>query len=305
MQVSQMSHSKDRVYARYRPIDRVSPADVMTMYGIFSRYYEHAHLDTFLSDMSKKTGVFLLRRRSDRQIVGFSTVATMDLDIDGKPIIGVFSGDTIIEKDYWGSRALPLAFFLYLVRLVIRHPLTPVFWLLISKGYKTYLLMANNFFRYYPHPEGKYSEYSGLIPLYCEKLFPGYYDPSRKILDFGNDYNRLKDDVARISDELRSRYPKVAFFEERNPEWQRGTELPCVGRAGFPDAFRYLFRYLGKAFGPPSAGKLESRSVETKAVSAKLKKIAVPVCISGPESAANRSDGELGRELDTAARGAR
>lgn len=299
-----MSHSKDRVYARYRPIDRVSPTDVMTMYGIFSRYYEHAPLDTFLRDMSKKTGVFLLRRRSDREIVGFSTVATMDLDIDGKPIIGVFSGDTIIEKEYWGSRALPLAFFIYLVRLVVRHPLTPIFWLLISKGYKTYLLMANNFFRYYPHPEGKYSEYSDLIPLYCEKLFPGYYDPDRKILDFGDQYNRLKDDVARVSDELRSKYPKVAFFEEKNPEWHRGTELPCVGRAGFPDAFRYLFRYLGKAFGPPSAGKLESRSAEERPVMEKKNKIAVPVCIGSSEGMSRRPEEELCREPSTVARGA-
>ena len=304
-----MSHSKDRVYARYRPIDRVSPADVMTMYGIFSRYYEHAHLDTFLSDMSKKTGVFLLRRRSDRKIVGFSTVATIDMDIDGKPIIGVFSGDTIIEKEYWGSRALPVAFFLYLLRLVVRHPLTPVFWLLISKGYKTYLLMANNFFRYYPHPEGKYAEYSGLIPMYCEKLFPGYYDPSKKVLDFGNDYNRLKDDIARISDELRLNYPKVAFFEEKNPEWQRGTELPCVGRAGFPDAFRYLFRLIGKAFGPPSAGKLESRTAKVKPVSGEMKKVVVPVRVGSAENASRHSVGDIGRELDgeldTAARGAR
>ena len=241
-----MSASKNKVSARYRAIDRVSPADVLKMYGIFQRYYENADLATFLADMSRKTGVFLLERKGDREIVGFSTVAKMDLSVDGKRIKGVFSGDTIIEREYWGSRALPLAFFLYLVRVVMRHPLTPVFWLLISKGYKTYLLLTNNFFRYYPHPEQRYQQYQPLIPQYCEQLFPGYYDASRGVLDFGNSYQRLKADVAPITDEVRGASAEVAFFERCNPEWQRGTEMPCVGRAGLSDAVRYPFRYLRK-----------------------------------------------------------
>ncbi|MFN3714380.1 MAG: hypothetical protein ACK4SX_12045 [Alcanivoracaceae bacterium] len=242
-----MSHKNKRVVARYRAIDRVAPADVLTMYSIFCRYYDNADLATFLRDMSRKTGVFLLTN-TDRQIVGFSTVALMDLDIGSRRIKGVFSGDTIIEREYWGSRALPLAFFLYLVRVVVRHPLTPVFWLLISKGYKTYLLMANNFFRFYPHPEQRYQKYAELIPKYCEELFPGYYDSARGILDFGNEYQKLRGDVAPITDHERDASATIRFFEQCNPEWQRGTELPCVGRAGFPDAFRYLFRYLGKVW---------------------------------------------------------
>ena len=241
-----MTRQTPQVIARYRAIDRISPGDVLKMYGIFQRYYENADLDTFLRDMSRKTGVFLMMRRSDREIVGFSTVAKMDMNIRGRAIKGVFSGDTIIEREYWGSRALPMAFFLYLVRTVLRHPLTPVFWLLISKGYKTYLLLTNNFFRYYPHPEGRYQEYQPLIPEYCERLFPGYYDADRGVLDFGQAYQRLKSDVAPITDEMRATSKTIAFFEACNPEWHRGTELPCVGRAGFSDALRYPFRFLAK-----------------------------------------------------------
>lgn len=252
-----MSKPKNRVTARYRPINRVSPADILQMYGIFSRYYENSDLETFVSDMSRKTGVFILYPRGRKEIVGFSTVAKMDMEVDGRRIKGVFSGDTIIEREYWGSRALPLAFFLYLVRTVMRHPVTPVFWLLISKGYKTYLLMANNFFRFYPHPQNRYQEYQSLIPQYCERLFPGYYDSSRGVLDFGETYQRLKADVAPITDQVRQASAAAAFFETCNPEWHRGTELPCVGRAGFSDAFRYLFRYLNKVWRKPSQGSVQ------------------------------------------------
>ncbi|MDF1821296.1 MAG: hypothetical protein P1U64_06985 [Alcanivoracaceae bacterium] len=236
----------NRVYGRYRAINRMSPKDIREMYDIFCKYYGNTSLDTFLEDMSKKTGVIVIRRRSDRHIVGFSTVAVLDLHLRGRKVKGVFSGDTIIEKEYWGSRALVTTFFLVLVRVILANPLTPVFWLLISKGYKTYLLLANNFFRFYPHPEGAYSDYEALAAEYAEMLFPGSYDSERKVLDFGDGYQFLRDDVAEITEDMRRRYPKIAFFEERNPGWARGNELPCVGRAGFSDAFRYVFRLMRK-----------------------------------------------------------
>lgn len=301
-----MSAQKNQVTARYRAIDRVSPADVLKMYGIFQRYYENSDLDTFLRDMSKKTGVFMLRRRSDQEIVGFSTVAKMDMVIDGKPIKGVFSGDTIIERDYWGSRALPLAFFLYLVRVVLRHPLTPVFWLLISKGYKTYLLLANNFFRFYPHPENRYQQYQPIIPQYCERLFPGYYDAERGILDFGQDYQRLKSDVAPINEEVRRASQAAAFFEACNPDWHRGTELPCVGRVGLSDAARYPFRYLKKLFrGKPAvtvsqvtapvAAEQQGGPVES------VERVSVPVQVKSRGS----RGGKAGRHFSVVARSTR
>lgn len=244
--MAQIDSGKPRVYARYHPINRISPADVRSMYGIFCQYYGNTDLDTFLRDMSAKTGVFLIRRKGDRRLVGFSTVALMDLKLQGRRVKGVFSGDTIVEKDYWGSRALVTSFFLYLVRVVLRHPFTPVFWLLISKGYKTYLLLSNNFFRFYPHPGGHYEQYEPLVAEYSEALFPGYYCSQRKVLDFGESYQFLNDDVAAITEDLRARVPAIAYFERRNPGWEQGHELPCVGRAGPSDVFRYVFRLVAK-----------------------------------------------------------
>lgn len=236
----------EKVFARYRDIDRLAPADIRRMYEIFRQYYGNTDLDTFLADMSRKTGVFMIRRRSDREIVGYSTVALMDLTLQGRKVKGVFSGDTIIEREYWGSRALVFSFFLYLVRVILRYPTTPVFWLLISKGYKTYLLLANNFFRFYPHPEGQYTEYESLVQEYADKLFPNCFDAERKVLDFGESYQFLIGDVAPITEEMRNRYPRIAFFEQCNPDWQKGNELPCVGRIGISDSLRYVFRLTKK-----------------------------------------------------------
>lgn len=244
-----MTNQDRSIYVTYRPIKRITPLDVREMHGIFHKYYENAHLDIFLNDMTKKTGIFLVRRRSDDALVGFSTIAILNLKMsDGKDAIGLFSGDTIIEREYWGSRALQLGFFKFLLSLKLRNPTKSLFWLLISKGYKTYLLLANNFSRFYPHPEGKYTEFGGMVEQYCDVLFPGYYDRERKLLDFGKNYQRLRCDVAEITDEIRHRYENINYFEHCNPTWRDGTELPCIGRGDFTDIPLYIFKLLTKEF---------------------------------------------------------
>lgn len=220
---------RKRIYARYCPIRRISVTEIQQMYAVFRQYYEHTDVETFLGDLSKKSGVILIRTRDEKRVVGFSTIVNMTIkqgELRGR---GIFSGDTIVEKTYWGTRTLQLAFYRYVIREKIRAPFSPVFWLLISKGYKTYLLLANNFDRYYPHPDNRHRELDKIVEAYCHQLFPGHFDPARGLLDFGETAQCLRGDVAGISDELRDSYPKIRFFETRNPTWQRGTELPCVG----------------------------------------------------------------------------
>ncbi|MCK0152977.1 hypothetical protein MWU49_04625 [Alcanivorax sp. S6407] len=196
--------------------------------------------------MAEKDGVFLVEDRSAGRIVGFSTMKTLDMQMGNKTVKGVFSGDTIIEEQYWGNKALHVAFFLRMIREKLRHPFRPMFWLLISKGYKTYLLMANNFLNYYPNPEKHCDKLEGLVDNYCEMLFEPYYCPKNKLLDFGGDYTHLKSGVAQITDEMRASNEKIHFFEKRNATWQRGTELPCVGEVSYSLILNYPFTLLRK-----------------------------------------------------------
>lgn len=60
------------------------------------------------------------------------------------------------------------------------------------------------------------------------------------LLDFGDDYVRLKGDVADITPELRAANPHIAFFEKVNPTWRRGTEVPCIGACDYESLFRSI-----------------------------------------------------------------
>ncbi|HRH92256.1 MAG TPA: hypothetical protein PLW01_10105 [Agitococcus sp.] len=233
--------------AVYCPISKIDVHDIRQMYGIYSQYYERTTWDIFLRDLSKKTGAFLLSCPKEGRIVGFSTILVMDMVVQGEAARGVFSGDTIIEREYWGSRALQVAFYKFVVLEKLRHPRQSIYWLLISKGFKTYLLLANNFTTYYPNPEGKHDYLADVVDDYCQQMFAEYYDADSRILDFGTDYQCLKGDVAEITEKMCRDNQKIRFFEERNPDWRRGTELPCVGVLDFENLSKYVLKFANKA----------------------------------------------------------
>ena len=140
----------------------------------------------------------MVREKNEAATIrGFSTIKQVELDDDGRPAIGVFSGDTILHHEYWGDRSLKDGFVRYMLKLKLSNPLRRVYWLLISKGYKTYLLMAKNFVEYYPrHDRPNDPKLERLVRAYCDQLFPGKYDASGKVLDFGDTSQKLRGEVA-------------------------------------------------------------------------------------------------------------
>lgn len=257
--------------AGYYPIARIDVHVIRQMYQVFQQYYENTSWEIFLHDLSKKTGVFIMRNPVGR-VVGFSTLMTCSVEVGGRSVQGVFSGDTIIERAYWGSRALQLEFFKFLIAHKARHPLSPIYWFLISKGFKTYLLLANNFFTFYPRHDGHEPYLADIVDAYCEKFFPAYYNRERRILDFGHDYAPLKSDVAEITERMRQDNPSIRLFEDLNPEWRRGTELPCVGEIRWKDLLKFTVRYATK---PVSKGRQDAQSPQPAQASAVAENVVV------------------------------
>lgn len=242
---------KSKIYTRYHPLKHIAVQDVREMFKVFCRYYENTSLEQFISDLNRKSGAFIIRRKIDDAIVGFSTMGIYHMEVDGKKIRGIFSGDTILEKEYWGNRAMNAAFVKRLVWEAIKDPFTPQYWFLISKGYKTFLLLTRNFPDYYPHPEHENPHMKHIVEAYCDKLFPGKLDRDTMVLDFGEGSNCLKSDVTPISAAQRTE-TDIAFFEQRNPQWERGTELPCVGRADLVTFFQVIAPQVLKLLFKPS-----------------------------------------------------
>jgi hypothetical protein len=139
------SRAASKLKAKIVPVAELSYQDEARMFQLMQAYYDGVNREQFLTDLSKKSHVILLRDEGEPQIQGFSTLLCLSLTGGEKKTRGIFSGDTVVEKAYWGQRVLGKAFLRFLFTEKLRHPFEPLYWLLISKGYKTYLMMANNF----------------------------------------------------------------------------------------------------------------------------------------------------------------
>ena len=61
----------------------------------------------------------------------------------------------ILERRFWGYGGLQMAFAKHLLLAKIRTPGRRVYWFLISKGYKTYLLLARTFLGFLPRRDAR------------------------------------------------------------------------------------------------------------------------------------------------------
>lgn len=216
--------------------------EIERMYTLFSDYYENHTLQTFEHDLFEKNHVIVLRDKRDKSLQGFSTLLRVPLKKAGKDVIGVYSGDTVIHKDYWGSKALGIEFLKYLWKLKMKKPGTAVYWFLISKGYKTYLLMANNFATHYPRCEAQTPpEYKALMKEFYEKKFGEHYLPEKDLIVYQGKACALKDHVADITDDL-LKDPRIKFFQDSNPDWHSGNELTCIAKMTVWMPFKYALK---------------------------------------------------------------
>ena len=223
-------------------VKRLKRPEIEKMYALFSEYYQNHTLESFEHDLYEKNHVIILRDKFDNSIQGFSTLLRVPLKKAGKKVLGVYSGDTVTNKEYWGSPALGIEFLKYLWKLKMKRPGTAVYWFLISKGYKTYLLMANNFAYHYPrHDQATPPEYKKLMNEFYAQKFGEHYHPDTGIISYEGRSCALKDHVADITPELLQE-PRIAFFQEQNPGWHEGHELTCIAKMTVWMPFKYALK---------------------------------------------------------------
>src|SRR5688572_694694 len=82
-------------------------SQISAMYELLTRHFDGVTELQFESDLLEKNWIILLERRD--QLVGFSTLLVYETAHAGEPVSVVYSGDTIMAPEAWGSTALPRA----------------------------------------------------------------------------------------------------------------------------------------------------------------------------------------------------
>lgn len=229
-------------------VDLLEEQHINRMYEVFQKYYSNTTFEKFKGDLLEKTVVFLLLDKKTNVIQGFSTLVELSVSVDGKEYRAAFSGDTIVEKKYWGQGVLGVAFLKYLFMQKIKQPLKPYYWFLISKGFKTYLLMANNFSNHYPrHEQETPRKEKKIIDELGMKLYGNHYNSELGIIEFNDQDNKdsLRDDVAPITvDMLKNQ--RISYFIKKNTDWAKGNELACLAEMSLFMPFYYQMKNVCK-----------------------------------------------------------
>lgn len=225
-------------------VQDISETHKFEMFNVFRRYYDNVSEEQFKKDLMNKDAVFVLFDKKEKKVRGFSTIVELNCNSNR----GFFSGDTIIEKEYWGQGTLGVAFLKYLFVEKLKNPFKPLYWFLISKGFKTYLLMANNFSNHYPRFEKETdSKHREILSSFAKKLYPNEFIEELGIISFKeNIKDSLKDCVAPITEEMKKENARINFFATKNKGWQRGDELCCIAEMTLTMPFKYQYKKIKK-----------------------------------------------------------
>jgi hypothetical protein len=200
--------------------------EVDAMYALYDRYYGGGDAMLFRADLAQKSHLIWLAE-GDR-LCGFSTLATQTFRTSVHEARAVFSGDTIIDHEYWGEQALARAFSRFAGELKAERPTQPLYWLLISKGYRTYRYLHAFAHRYFPHPhEATPPEVQACMDTLACSRFGDAYRADLGIVRFDPVRGYLRSPWNGIRQGLQPR-PEVRLFLERNAGYADGDELVCL-----------------------------------------------------------------------------
>lgn len=232
-----MEAARPRLTSVVVPPGALSREETDRLFALYAAHYDAADRTRFLSDLADKDHVILLRDAGG--IRGFSTQKL----VRAGGARALFSGDTIIDPACWGEQELVRAWSRYAGRLLAEEA-SPLWWLLISKGHRTYLYLPLFFADYWPRLEGETpDEVRRLTGAFAKALFGSAWDPERGVLAFPEPMGQLKPSLAEVPPG-RLDDPRVRFFLEKNPRYERGEELVCLARIAPENMRSFALRAL-------------------------------------------------------------
>ncbi len=217
-----------RLKGDIQAISSLSETDRGRMFSLMTSHYENVKHEKFLKDLAEKDGVLVLY--DDRNTIqGFTTFMMLETVFHGEKLYVLFSGDTIVDQRFWGQLELFRVFGGLFEKFLLQQR-EPLYWLLLSKGIKTYSLLPLFFKEFYPHYASETPEYEQALRHHlAAKKFGQFYLKEQGIVRIIPKADRLKKEHAYIAENKRSK-PHAKFFAEQNPGYVEGDELVCLAR---------------------------------------------------------------------------
>jgi hypothetical protein len=198
------------------------------MFELMRSNYDFVTKDNFLFDLNQKQYIGLLRD-AEQIIQGFTTFAINPKNCGTSEYNILFSGDTIISPEHWGSLELIRGFCQSVGQFIATDMQKKWYWYLLSKGHRTYMYMPLFFESYYPSvvPSAVDAELAAIADAVSQRLYPKYWQKAAGTLKFDTKMGQLTPELAAATFQ-KAKKQHVAFFLKQNPKFYEGEELVCI-----------------------------------------------------------------------------
>lgn len=199
------------------------------MFSLLSRHFVGVTPEQFDRDLKEKSLALLLHQGGT--LVGFSTLLAYSTTFAGATVNVIYSGDTIVAPEAWGSTALPRAWVAGVHRLHASLPPGPCFWLLLTSGFRTYRFLPVFWKKFFPRYDAVTPpDMQRLLDQLARERFGAQFAAGSGVVRF-HAPQRLRAGLQEIP-AGRDQNSHVAFFLSRNPGHAQGDELVCLTELG-------------------------------------------------------------------------
>jgi len=201
------------------------PSRRAEMFALLQSHFHGVTPEQFSRDLAEKNWIVLILR--DDRLVGFSTLHVYETQFEAAPVTIVYSGDTIVAPEAWGSTALARGWITAVNQLRTHYPRGKYYWLLLTSGFRTYRFLPVFWREFFPRFDAtEPDELRRLRDQLATERFGPQYDSSAGLVRFHRP-QQLRGELqsipaGRLSD------PHIAFFTRNNPRHDHGDELVCL-----------------------------------------------------------------------------
>lgn len=209
--------------------EQLGEADRAAMFALLSAHFDGVDPEQFRRDLDEKDWVLRISAGSpsSARLIGFTTLQARALQDGGHTVRVLYSGDTIMSPEGWGSPVLAKAWISLVHRIQAEHPDDPWYWLLLSSGFRTYRFLPVFWREFWPRCDAEPpAPMQRLLATLARARFGHQYDESCGVVRFDRP-QRLRGTLAAVP-EGRENDAHVRFFLERNPGHAQGDELVCL-----------------------------------------------------------------------------
>jgi len=209
----------------FKAIEQLTSEDLTSIAALYLEYYDGSSAEQVAEDLRTKSEILLLIY--EKQLVGFTAYQLYDVTFHSERRRVIYSGDTVVAQAHWGQQQLAMAWAKRLGEFYCELNGMPFYWFLIVKGHRTFRYLPAFVHSFYPHWSERRDELKTFVDYLAQEKFGTLYDASRGTIHFPHSQGHLKPIYASPTPR-EMRHPAVAFFLEKNPNYNQGDELVCI-----------------------------------------------------------------------------